>query len=97
VPHVTEYQVHRLACARCGITTCGSLPPGVPAHRYGPRLASLVGLYGGAYRMSKRMVARFCTEVLGVPLALGEVCQVEQTVAAALGPAVQKARAYVQR
>jgi transposase len=46
--------------------------------------------------MSKRMVASFCTEVLGVPLALGEVCQVEQTVAAALDPTVQEARAYVQ-
>jgi transposase len=31
-----------------------------------------------------------------VPLALGEVCQVEQTVAQALDPAVQEARAYVQ-
>jgi len=95
-PHVTEYQLHRLPCARCGITTCGALPAGVPASSYGPRLASLVGLCSGAYRMSKRMVASFCTEVLGVPLALGEVCQVEQTVAAALGPPVQEARAYVQ-
>jgi transposase len=96
VPHITEYQLHRLACARCGIMTCGTLPPGVPAHSYGPRLASLVGLCGGAYRMSKRLVASFCADVLGVPLALGEVCQVEQTVAAALDPPVQEARAYVQ-
>src|SRR5262244_2557190 len=73
-PHVTEYQLHRLVCAGCGITTCGTLPPGVPRHGYGPRLASLVGLCGGAYRMSKRMVASFCLEVLGVPLALGEIC-----------------------
>jgi len=96
VPHVTEYQLHRLACARCGITTCGTLPPGVPAHSYGPRLASLVGLCSGAYRMSKRMVASFCTDVLGVPLGLGEICQVEQTLAVALDPLVQEARAYVQ-
>jgi transposase len=41
------------------------------------------------------MVAHFCTEVLGVPLALGEVCQVEQTVAAALAVPVQEARAYI--
>src|SRR5713101_3916201 len=95
-PHVTEYQLHRLACARCELTTCGTLPPGVPAHSYGPRLASLVALGSGAYRMSKRMVASFCTDVLGVPLAVGEVCQVEQTVATALDPPVQEARAYVQ-
>jgi hypothetical protein len=47
--------------------------------------------------MSKRMGASFCAEVLGVPLALGEVCQVEQTVAAALDPAVHEARADVQQ
>ena len=96
VPYVTEYQLHRLACAGCGVTTCGTLPPGVPAHSYGPRRASLVGRCGGAYRMSKRRVASFCAEVLGVPLALGEVCQVEQTVAVALDTAVQEAQAYVQ-
>jgi transposase len=97
VVQVMEYQLHRLVCARCGITTCGTLPPGVPSHSYGPRLASLVGLCSGAYRMSKRMVASFCRDVLGVSLALGEICQVEQTVARALDPAVQEARAYVQQ
>lgn len=95
-PQVTEYQVHRLACARCGITTCGTLPAGVRGCSYGPRLAGLVGLCSGAYRMSKRMVASFCTEVLGVPLALGEICQVEQTIATALDPPVQEVRTYVQ-
>jgi len=63
---------------------------------YGPRLASLVALCSGAYRLSKRRVASFCTEVLGVPIALGEVCEVEQTVARALDPPVQEARAYVR-
>jgi len=95
-PEVREYQLHRLVCPGCGITTCGSLPPGVPTTSYGPRLASLVALCSGAYRMSKRKVASFCTDVLGVPMALGEVCQVEQTVAMALDPPVQEARGYVQ-
>jgi transposase len=46
--------------------------------------------------MSKRMVATFCTDVLGVPLALGEVCQVAEWVTTALEPPVQEARAYVR-
>src|SRR2546427_145209 len=50
-PQVTEYQLHRLPCTRCGLTTCGTLPPGVPTVSYGPRLASLVGRCSGAYRM----------------------------------------------
>jgi transposase len=95
-PEVTEYQLHRLACGGCGLTTCGTLPPGVPTTCYGPRLASMVALCSGAYRLSKRMAASFCTEVLGVSLALGEMCEVEQTVARALDPPVQAARSYVQ-
>jgi transposase len=95
-PEVTEYQLHRLSCGWCGRTTCGTLPPGVPTTCYGPRLASIVALCSGAYRLSKRMVASFCTEVLGVSLALGEMCEVEQTVAQALDPPVQAARSYVQ-
>jgi Transposase IS66 family len=45
--------------------------------------------------MSKRRVASFCTEVLRVPMALGEIRHVEQTVATALEPPVQEARTYV--
>src|SRR5947209_7404004 len=37
-PEVTEYQLHRLCCPRCGLTTCASLPPGLPAGGQGPRL-----------------------------------------------------------
>ncbi len=93
---VTEYQLHRLVCGQCGLTTCGTLPVGVPVSGYGPRLASSVALWTGAYRLSKRLAASLCREVLGVPLALGEVCRVEQTVAQALDPVVEEARAYVQ-
>lgn len=96
VPQVTEYQLHRLSCAHCGITTCGRGPPGGPPVSYGPRLASLGGLCSGAYRMSKRMVVSFCTDGLRVPMARGEVCQVEQRVATALDPPVQEARPSVQ-
>ncbi len=95
-PYVTEYQVHRLPCACCGITTCGELPAGVPNTGYGPRLASVVALSSGAYRMSKRMVASFCQEVLGVSLAVGEVCRIEQRVTQAVAPAVAEVHLYVQ-
>ena len=77
-PYVTEYQLHRLSCACCGITTCGELPAGVPTTCYGPRLASVVALCSGAYRMSKRRGASFCGDVLGVELAVGEICRIER-------------------
>jgi transposase len=93
---VIEYQLHRLVCGQCGSTTCGVLPLGVPRSGYGPRLASIIALCTGAYRLSKRLAVSLCSEVLGVPLALGAVCRVEQTVAQALDPVVQEARAYVR-
>jgi len=55
-----------------------------------------VALCSGAYRLSNRRAASFCTEVLGVSLALGEIGEVEQTVAQALDPPVQAARSSVQ-
>ena len=63
---------------------------------YGPRLASVVALCTGGYRMSKRKVASFCREVLGVELSVGEICQIEQTVRKAVAPAVEEAAVYVQ-
>src|SRR5262249_18292637 len=35
---VTEYLLHRLTCTACGTRTCASLPAGVPAGAFGPRL-----------------------------------------------------------
>ena len=95
-PHLTEYQLHRLQCPGCGITTCGELPGGVLPNCYGPRLASIVALCTGGYRMSKRMVVSFCREILGIELSVGEICQIEQTVTKAVAPAVEEAAVYVQ-
>ena len=46
--------------------------------------------------MSKRRVASFCREVLGIELSVGEICQIEQTVTKAVAPAVEEAAVYVQ-
>jgi transposase len=94
--HLTEYQRHRLKCSRCGITTCGELPTGVLSTGYGPRLASVVALCTGGYRMSKRMAASFCREGLGIELSVGEIGQIDQTVTNAVTPAVEEAAVYVQ-
>jgi len=96
VVEVREYQLHRLVCGQCGLSTCGTVPAGVPLSGSGPRLSSIVALCTGAYRLSKRMAASFCGEVLGAPLALGAICRVEQTVAQAVEAPVQVARTYVQ-
>lgn len=89
-PHVTEYQLHRLACPRCGLATCARLPNGTPTGGQGPRLQSVLSLMTGAYRMSKRMVQTFCADVLGVPVSVGQVCASEALTASATGAAVEE-------
>ena len=95
-PEVTEYQLHRLACPRCGLSTCARLPEGVLTGGQGPRLQSALALMTGAYRMSKRMVQTFCADVLGIPICAGQVCASEAETAAATETLVQELRAFVR-
>jgi transposase len=96
-PEVTEYRLHRLFCPDCGLSTCASLPAGVPTGGQGPRLQAVLALMTGAYRMSKRMVQTFCADVLGVPVCAGQVCAAEAETAAATDAVVQELRDYVRR
>jgi transposase len=95
-PEVTEYQLHRLRCPRCGLSTCAALPKGVPTGGQGPRLQAVLALMTGAYRMSKRMVQTFCADVLGVPICAGQVCASEAETAAATDAVVKELRDYVR-
>ena len=95
-PVVTEYQLHRLCCCRCGMSTCAGLPLGVPSGGQGPRLQSVLALMTGAYRMSKRMVQTFCADVLGIPICAGQVCALEAETAAATDPVVKELRDYAR-
>ena len=95
-PQVTEYQLHTLACAQCGLVTTTALPPGVPTGAFGPRLAATVAVCTGVYHLSKRTTEGLLADLFGVELALGTVTACEQTVSAVLAAPVAEARAYVQ-
>jgi len=95
-PEVTEYQLPRLRCPRCGVSTCASLPAGVPTGGQGPRLQAVLALMTGAYRMSKRMVQTFCADVLGVPVCAGQVCASEADTGAATQAVVDELRDYAR-
>ena len=86
VPHITEYQRHRLTCV-CGVVTCAALPAGVPASQAGPRLVALVALLMGCFRQSKQRVALFLDQVLGQPCSPAWVVKLQQHAQAALQPA----------
>ena len=95
-PEVTDYYLHRLGCPDCGVTTCATLPTGVPSGQYGPRLQATLAMLSGAYRLSKRMLETLCADLLSVPLCAGQVCKLEARTADATEPVVVPLRDYVR-
>jgi transposase len=95
-PLVTEYQLHRLVCSRCGTSTCAALPDGVPTGQQGPRLQAVLAVLTGAYRLSKDQAETLCGDLFAIPVCPGTICNLEQETTAALQPVVEPLRAYVK-
>lgn len=93
---VTEHQLGRVRCPGCGGETWASLPPGVPAGAFGPRLQAAVALLSGRYRLSRREVAAVCADLLGARLAVGSVDALCRATAAALAEPVAELTAAVR-
>jgi len=87
-PLVTEYQLHRLPCPRCGTSTCAPLPDGVPVGQQGPRWQATLAVLTGAYRLSKDQAETLCADLFSVPICSGTICQLEQQTTVALAPVV---------
>lgn len=96
-PTITEYQVHTLTCAQCGVTTTAPWPVGVPRGVLGPRLVALVAVCTGVYHLSKRTTAGLLADLFHVQVAVGTITACEQTASAVLAAPVAAAHAYVQQ
>jgi transposase len=83
-PLVDEYRLHRLACLQCGVTTCGSLPAGVPRGCFGPYLQAVLATLAGGYRLSKRQVQQMAGDLFGLSIATGMVSKLERQSATVL-------------
>jgi transposase len=90
VATVDEYQLHVLGCSKCGISTRASLPPGVPAGQFGPRLQAIVSVCSGAYRMSKRGIEELVEDFFDVPISLGSISNLEQATSVAVAAPVEE-------
>jgi transposase len=95
-PHVTEYRLWPGACAQCGQTCLGSLPPGVPTGLLGPRAMAIIALFSGKFHLSKRHIEELLEDLFGLPLGLGTISNTEARVEAALAKPVEEAKAFVQ-
>ncbi len=95
-PTVVEHRLHCLECPGCGEQTRADFPVGVPSGAFGPRLQGLVGLFTGAYRISKRNTAQLLSDCFGVQIALGSIKRLEDDLSAALAAPVEAAKRYVR-
>lgn len=86
-PLVTEYQLHRLDCPCCGVSTCAALPAGVPSGQAGPRLIAFTALLMAYFRQSKRRTAEFLQTLQGTPCSTGLTVKHQNLAAAAVAPA----------
>jgi transposase len=77
-PVVDEHRLHRLGCPRCGVTTCGNLPAGLPKGCFGPYLQAVLATLAGGYRLSKRQVQQLAGDLFGLSIATGMVSKLER-------------------
>jgi transposase len=94
-PTVIEYQLHRLRCPGCGITTQAALPPGVPPHCCGPRLQAVLALLAGGYRLGKRPICRLAHDLFGLSISHGWLGKLERATARALAEPMDQVMAAV--
>jgi Transposase IS66 family. len=94
---VTEYQAHGRRCRRCGIVTWEKIPDDLRAHAFGPRLTAMVAYLSGSPHVSKRGIEELIETLVGIPIALGTVANMEQEVSAALAPAHAEAQQAVRQ
>jgi transposase len=96
-PTVDEYRLHRLTCPRCGTSTCATLPPGVPAGAFGPRLRAILSVLAGAYRLGKRPIRQLALDLFGLSISTGMICRLERQGAAELEAPVEDLREHVRQ
>ena len=94
---VVEHQVHRVVCGCCQTENRGQLPAEVAASQFGPQVVSLMAVWMGVYRMSKRQVVRLLADCFGVEVSVGSVVNQQQAVSEALAAPVEAVHTYVQQ
>jgi transposase len=82
---VKEFRLWLKACPRCGKTSRGQMPKGVPEGAFGPHLQARIGLLSGRYRLTRRETRALAKDLFGVRISLGSVqacCKAVSTVVA---------------
>lgn len=81
---ITEHRAHSVRCFGCGKSTRASLPEGVGASAFGPRLQAAIALLSVRNRISRRDASELCGELFGCSVSAGSVDAICQRTSGAL-------------
>jgi transposase len=96
VLHVTEYRQHTILCPHCGETSKGTLPEKALGSIYSANVVGLVGVLTGLYQISRRMAAMYIKEVIGIPISVGSVSNLEKELADSAAPVMEEIETVAQ-
>jgi transposase len=80
VPHITEYQMERARCSKCGRRKRSNLPKEVPNDIFGPRVKTIIAALTSFYKNSKREVQVMLKDLFGLDISLGSISNTEERV-----------------
>lgn len=95
IPEITEYQIFKGNCSRCGEASRGVLPAGTSSGILGPRVLAMCAILTGLYHLSKRQVKEILSGFFGVSISLGSVCGAERRVSEALQVPCQEVKSQI--
>ncbi|KGP62141.1 hypothetical protein EP47_08460 [Legionella norrlandica] len=93
---VIEYQLQTGCCSACRRRYQGNLPTGVSRKGFGARAQAMVSLLTSKYRLSKRLVHAWFSDVYQMPICLGSVSNIEYTVSQSLEQTHEEIKTQVQ-
>ncbi|MBN1460090.1 MAG: IS66 family transposase, partial [Armatimonadetes bacterium] len=93
---VIEHQEHARTCENCGHVTHAEMPAEAACSCFGPRLAATGAFLTGSCGIRRRQVEEVFEDVLGVPISVGSVSNLEQETTTSLGEVHQEAGVHVR-
>jgi transposase len=90
IRRTTEYRKHEIVCPRCGEATEGTLPEEANKSAYSPNVVALIVTLTGLFQISRRMAKLFLEEVMGIPISVGSVSNLEKEMTEATQPVMEE-------
>jgi transposase len=92
---ITEFQLQKYHCNKCGKNSTACLPPGIPDSAFGPKLMGLLDTLTGVLHVAKREAIQLIKDLYDVDMGIGSVPNVEERVATALDPIYDRIHKFV--